>query len=78
MADRNIQKDRVLQALKDNTEGLSTFDLMRLCGTTRPANQIMDLRRDGYNIVDVWTNRKNKYNEQIRFVRYKLVGDADD
>ena len=76
MADN--QKVRVLKALKERPDGLTTMDLTLMCSTTRPANQIMDLRRDGHIILDNWESGKNKYGEPVRFVRYQLVGEQND
>ena len=73
----NTQKSRLLQALKESPNGLTTMDLMRMCGMTRPANVVHDLREDGYNIRSITETGKNKYGDSVWFVRYQLVIDHE-
>lgn len=78
MAGSNTQKSRLLQALRESPNGLTTMDLMSMCSMTRPANVIHDLRDEGYDIKSISETGKNKYGEPVWFVRYQLVGDVDD
>lgn len=78
MTSNTPQVGRVLDALKQHREGVTTTDLMLICSTTRPANQIMTLRRQGYNIRDIWINGMNRYGKPIRYVRYQLIGEENE
>ncbi|MBQ3281922.1 MAG: hypothetical protein IJH41_05915 [Eubacterium sp.] len=77
MSESNTQKMRVLRALKENHNGLTTMQLMSMLGISRPANCICDLRKDGYIIININEQGKNRYGETVSFVRYRLEKSHD-
>lgn len=46
----NKREIAVIEVLRKNKQGLSTFELMRQTQNTRPSNEIVTLRQKGFNI----------------------------
>lgn len=66
------QDDRVLRHLKENN-GITSWEAIKEYGITRLSAVIFRLRRSGLTIVNETIYARNRYNEPVHFVRYKLV-----
>lgn len=66
------QRSRRLQALR--CESLIPLEARRLLDVLHPAARVMELRRDGYNIVTVWATDTTPEGNPHRVARYILRG----
>ena len=62
---------RVLNYMLDN-EGITSWEAIKEFGATRLSGIIFNLRKRGYFIESVWEESKNRYGDDVRFVRYVL------
>lgn len=65
-------KERLLNYLKVNGK-ITTLEAIYELGNTRLSEYIRQLRKDGYNIVNVNKKGKNRYGENITFAEFVLV-----
>lgn len=68
--DRVFQKTRILDALRDNPQGLTTRDLERASDSTNVTGRISELRKDGHRILNLRgaiVRRGKKYNAWILY-----------
>lgn len=70
------QIDMVLRHLK-NHKGLTTWEAFKEYGITRLSAKIFVLRKNGLIIQNEDVYARNRYDEPVRFVRYKLVSDKE-
>ena len=65
------QDDRVLRHLEEN-DGITSWEAIKEYGITRLSAVIFRLRKSGHSINNQIVYAKNRYNEPVHFVRYKL------
>ena len=65
------KEQRLMRYLSDYGT-ITSIEAIAELGDTRLAATICDLRKKGYNIVDTWEERVNRYGETVRFKRYSL------
>lgn len=65
------QDDRVLRHLQDN-DGITSWEAIKEYGITRLSAVIFRLRKK-YTITNEWVYARNRYDEPVKFVRYRLV-----
>lgn len=70
MSKEITQDDRVLQHLQDN-DGITSWEAIKEYGITRLSAVIFRLRKK-HTITNEWVYARNRYNEPVKFVRYKL------
>lgn len=63
----------ILEHLKNN-EGITSIQAFELYGATRLSAIIFNLKKVGYIIESEWKTGKDRYNNSVRFVEYKLIG----
>ena len=63
--------ERILRHLKE-IGGITSWEAIMEYGNTRLSATIHKLRKDGYNISSKAERAKNRYGEQVHFVRYIL------
>ena len=66
----SAQRARLLDALR--RESFTTLEARRLFDVMHPAARIMELRRQGFNIVTVWTTDTTPEGNAHRVARYLL------
>lgn len=67
------QKELILDYLKRHkASGISDTEARDIFGIRRLSGRILDLRRDGYEIITVWKNGKTRYGKKTRYGIYKL------
>ena len=64
---------RVFEHLKNEKQGITSYQAYDKYGVTRLSSIIHRLRGDGFNIKSVKENGVNRYGELVNFVRYVLV-----
>jgi hypothetical protein len=62
------QQERILRTLEEHPEGVHSFVFIRDHWILRPANRVMELKRQGINIISLPERMGN-----ARGVRYQLV-----
>lgn len=72
MARKARQKMRVLKYLED-FGSITQLDAMADIGVMRLSGRIYELRRDGWPIISIPETRLNRYNEKVRFTRYRMA-----
>lgn len=65
------QDDRILRHLLENN-GITSWEAIKEYGITRLSAVIFRLRKEGHHIKNEMVYSKNRYNEPVHFVRYKL------
>lgn len=63
---------RVLKYLQEN-DSISSMEAFELFGATRLSAIIFKLRKYGHHIINQYCKSKNRYGENVHFVKYKLV-----
>ena len=66
------QTDRILKYMRD-FGSITQLEAIRDLGCMRLAARIDDLKRDGHAIRREMETSKNRYGENIRYARYRLV-----
>lgn len=66
-------KARVLSYLLDNGS-ITSWEAIKEFGNTRLSATIYLLRQDGYQITSRYEKGKNKYGDNISWVRYYIEG----
>lgn len=67
------QRERVLNHLKANPNGITSLDAIEVYGITRLSAVIFNLRAEGYSIATTEETGRNRFGEATRYARYKLV-----
>lgn len=70
MAKRVIQKQRLLDYLRANEEGITTRDIIILLDILSPQKIISNLEEDGYKISKEYDEKNGK---KQNYKRYKLI-----
>jgi hypothetical protein len=71
------RKQRVLDAMRTNpTRTIQPFYAINNLGDTRLAATIYQLKRDGHEITKEICKGTNKFGDEIRYAKYKLVKEA--
>lgn len=65
------QDDRILRHLQEN-DGITSWEAIREYGVTRLSAVIFRLRKSGNDITNEWVYSRNRYDEPVKFVRYRL------
>ena len=66
------QQNRVLKHLRQNGS-ITPLEAMNLYGIYRLSVHVWRLRKNGYNIVTVEQDGKNKLGEPVKYGRYILI-----
>lgn len=66
------QDDRVLRHLEEN-DGITSWEAIKEYGITRLSAVIFRLRKEGHHIENEIVFARNRYDEPVHFVRYRLV-----
>lgn len=67
------QRKRILEWMRKRPiTALGAFDNM---GIVNLSGRIAELRQSGYHIENEWAEAPNRFGEQTRFVRYRLVSE---
>lgn len=68
------QRQRIISALREWTEGLTTIDFVERFNVMRPGARICELRHKfDFNIITVWTVSENAQGYKHRVARYVLL-----
>jgi hypothetical protein len=62
---------RVLNYMLD-FDGITSWEAIREFGATRLSAIIFNLRKKGFIIENEWIETKNRYGDNVRFVKYSL------
>lgn len=73
---KKAQHELVLESLLNHEGGMTSKDGQRLFGIMQMPKRIFILRKDGWNIVSVPCEGKNRFGDKVNFVRYVLRGRA--
>lgn len=68
---RLTQKDRILEHLK-KYGSITTWDSFSLYGDTRLSDKIYRLKKDGYDFIEEWETKTNRFGNPVTFKRYIL------
>lgn len=68
------QVDMVAKHLKDNKQGLTSWEAIKEYGCTRLSAVIYILKKKGYNIAKETVYSRNRYGNPVHFARYYLIG----
>lgn len=71
---KKAQHELVLEYLLNHEGGMTAKDGQRLFGIMQMPKRIFILRKDGWNIVSVPCEEKNRFGDKVNFVRYMLRG----
>lgn len=74
---RVTQNQRVLDYMQE-FNGITQLEALRDLGVMRLASRISDLRRKGHPIVSEVVTVKNRFEEECRVKRYRLMAVDDD
>lgn len=72
MVNRISLTDRVLAHLWDYGE-ITSWEAIKMFGATRLSAIIFNLRKRGWNIENEWEYNTNRYGDEVKYVRYKLI-----
>lgn len=73
MMEKTNKTQKVLEHLQNNT-GITSMEAYDLYGATRLAAIVFNLRKRGYNIIDVDRECVDRYGHKCNFVEYRLKG----
>lgn len=65
------QNERILKYMED-FGSITTLEAMQDLGVMRLASRVSELRMWGYNIVDEWETKPNRYGEKVSYKRYRM------
>lgn len=68
---RMTQHERVLRHLADYGS-ITSAEAFAEYGNSRLAASVFKLRGKGYPITSEWETARNRYDEPVRYVRYRL------
>ena len=71
---KKAQPELVLEYLLNHEGGMTAKDGQRLFGIMQMPKRIFILRKDGWNILSVPCEGKNRFGDKVNFVRYVLRG----
>lgn len=66
------QPQMVLDYMNENGS-ITSMEAFDKLGVTRLSQQILILRRRGFDIASIWETGQNRYGVTTRYVRYKKV-----
>ena len=66
------QKERILRHLQDY-QTITSAEAMAEYGIMRLASRVNDLRKMGYPIQTEMVKGRNRYDEETRYARYRMV-----
>ena len=66
------QKDRILNYIRE-FGSISSWEAYSDLGITQLGARIDQLKKEGYEFVTEWENKKNRYGEQTTYKRYRLA-----
>lgn len=69
MENKITMVDRVLKFIED-VGHITTWDAIQQLGCTRLSEYIRQLREQGYDIQDEWSEARNRYGETIKYKKY--------
>lgn len=72
MAKKPTQKDRVIQYVND-FGSISSWEAYEQLGITQLGARIYELERSGYRFNRERIAKKNRYGDDVNFVRYSLA-----
>lgn len=70
---RNQRHQIITWMRKRPITAMAAFDSL---GIVNLSGRIAELRQDGYQIENIWTEAPNRHGQMTRFVRYRLVKEA--
>lgn len=73
--DATAQRSRVLEFLRRHGS-LSTIDARHLIDVMHPAARVMELRRQGHDIMTAWAHETTSEGGAHRVARYHLMSEA--
>lgn len=65
------QKMMILEYLEQN-KTITTLESQLNLGILDPQHYIMELRKEGYKIIDKWVKTTNRYGRKIKYKEYIL------
>lgn len=68
------QNERILDYI-DKFGSITQYEALRDLGVMRLASRISDLKSLGYPLVGEMVTVKNRYGEECRIKRYKIIGE---
>jgi len=69
---RITQRDRVLQYIR--TEGsITALEAVRELGVLQLSARLVELERDGYLFIKTKEKSKNRFGEDVYYIRYSLM-----
>ena len=71
------QCDRVLNYIRA-CGSISSLEAFQDLGITQVAARIHELKRKGYEFEDEWEDRVNRFDDPVRFKRYRMKGASHD
>lgn len=72
---RPTQCDRLLCYMSTHPNGVTQVEALNDLGILRLASRISELRNDGCSIQKEMVTVKNRFGENCKIARYRLVGD---
>lgn len=71
------QKQKVLKYINDYGS-ITSWEAYSDLGIMQLGARIDDLQKDGYSFKKEWEQRKNRYGEPVRFIKYSLSEVVND
>lgn len=68
---KTTQKERVLDYMK-RFDGITVREAFNDLGVTQLAARICEIEADGHEVTKSYESTKNRFNESVSFVRYRL------
>lgn len=68
---KTTQKERVLDYMK-RFDGITVREAFNDLGVTQLAARICEIEADGHEVTKSYESAKNRFNESVSFVRYRL------
>lgn len=69
-------EQRLIDSLKEHPEGLTKPQIWEMTGIWHSGDVVMKLRRKGFDIEADMVSGKNRYDEKVRYARYKLISEV--
>lgn len=70
------QKEMVLRHLSD-CKNITAWEAIKEYGITRLSAIIYELKKEGYNIADVYAHGSNRYGNACKWKVFSLIGQMD-
>lgn len=71
------QKQKVLKYINDYGS-ITSWEAYSDLGIMQLGARIDGLQKDGYSFKKEWEQRKNRYGEPVRFIKYSLLEVSND